>query len=477
MNQKIGRNDPCPCGSGKKYKHCCGKPEAPASDAAESSAGAVERAIAWLAQHHRKAWAEALNDTIQDAAFEIIEDEEEALAALDGIDDELWQQILVNLTEWLLAEGDILVKGRHQRVAELLLGPRGPLLATGQRAWLEQLARQPLRLYDVTEVVVGESITLCDAVATERPPFVVSEREGSRSLRVGMQIGARVMVAGARHQLSGAIYGFSSWAGRGVQERLRDLLRDSQAEQEEGEPEQDENDILLASLEIIESWLEQHLLPAPLPQIVHSSTGEPLLLTTDYYDVLDWDALTAALAAQPDVQGDRVAGWGRLIDGADGLTRSQATITPTPRGQRVSVLYQTAGLAEGGRGWFDALAGDSVKFRLQEVSDPRGMLSSRAGASAAGLGQGPEPPAGLDPETMFGVMESVIRKMYANWAAEPIPALSGQTPRQAIKTPAGLERVKGLLRSYEDGEARQAAQQGRREVSYQFLWDALGLTR
>ena len=22
---KIGRNQPCPCGSGKKYKHCCGK--------------------------------------------------------------------------------------------------------------------------------------------------------------------------------------------------------------------------------------------------------------------------------------------------------------------------------------------------------------------------------------------------------------------------------------------------------------------
>ena len=22
--EKIGRNDPCPCGSGKKYKKCCG---------------------------------------------------------------------------------------------------------------------------------------------------------------------------------------------------------------------------------------------------------------------------------------------------------------------------------------------------------------------------------------------------------------------------------------------------------------------
>ena len=24
-DKKIGRNDPCPCGSGKKYKYCCGK--------------------------------------------------------------------------------------------------------------------------------------------------------------------------------------------------------------------------------------------------------------------------------------------------------------------------------------------------------------------------------------------------------------------------------------------------------------------
>ena len=25
--QKVGRNDPCPCGSGKKYKKCCGRDE------------------------------------------------------------------------------------------------------------------------------------------------------------------------------------------------------------------------------------------------------------------------------------------------------------------------------------------------------------------------------------------------------------------------------------------------------------------
>ncbi|MEA3436938.1 MAG: SEC-C metal-binding domain-containing protein [Thermodesulfobacteriota bacterium] len=24
QSEKIGRNDPCPCGSGKKFKKCCG---------------------------------------------------------------------------------------------------------------------------------------------------------------------------------------------------------------------------------------------------------------------------------------------------------------------------------------------------------------------------------------------------------------------------------------------------------------------
>ena len=26
-SKKVGRNDPCPCGSGKKYKKCCGADE------------------------------------------------------------------------------------------------------------------------------------------------------------------------------------------------------------------------------------------------------------------------------------------------------------------------------------------------------------------------------------------------------------------------------------------------------------------
>ncbi len=29
MDKKVGRNDPCPCGSGKKFKQCCWGKEPP----------------------------------------------------------------------------------------------------------------------------------------------------------------------------------------------------------------------------------------------------------------------------------------------------------------------------------------------------------------------------------------------------------------------------------------------------------------
>lgn len=40
MSARIGRNDPCPCGSGKKYKRCC-EVKSPAAEAASTGNGVV----------------------------------------------------------------------------------------------------------------------------------------------------------------------------------------------------------------------------------------------------------------------------------------------------------------------------------------------------------------------------------------------------------------------------------------------------
>src|SRR5688500_10295670 len=38
---KVGRNDPCPCGSGKKYKRCCGATQSSTSLAESDAPGVV----------------------------------------------------------------------------------------------------------------------------------------------------------------------------------------------------------------------------------------------------------------------------------------------------------------------------------------------------------------------------------------------------------------------------------------------------
>ena len=53
---RIGRNEPCPCGSGRKYKRCClWKDKA---DSAEAGAAAQ--------QYHRDALAFTLATTVKD---------------------------------------------------------------------------------------------------------------------------------------------------------------------------------------------------------------------------------------------------------------------------------------------------------------------------------------------------------------------------------------------------------------------------
>lgn len=40
----------------------------------------------------------------------------------------------------------------------------------------------------------------------------------------------------------------------------------------------------------------------------------------------DWEALEAALADQPDVDGDRIQGWTRFEDSGDGLRRTRLAL-------------------------------------------------------------------------------------------------------------------------------------------------------
>lgn len=445
--------------------HMTTTPPTPAPDGHEN---AVRVAMDWLSDRHRKAW--------RNASAEVVELlRPDGLAGGHDVDAELTQALAINAGEWLLARGDMFVKGEMRSINEHLLGRDGPYLTPGQQGWIAQLASRPLRLYRVTDVRPGEGLTLVDEIDAQAAPLVVRERSGSRSARPGMLMGARVMHLSDHLELSGAVYAFAPLREAGVIGSVRAALDAGL---------HPANNLQLAELAIARCWLAQGFEPLPVPEMRDAASGEPMMLVTDHYHVADAAALAAALAAQADVSGGPDLGWHRDVDAGDGMQRSLAAINPGKSADRIEIFYLTQRLADEGRSWFEALAGGAVALLRREVVDPRTAIAGKSaaghGRSTAGDGKGKGQrgtTAAPAPEDTTALMTQVLRKHYANWPDEPVPLLGKRTPREAIATPAGLERVKGLLRSYESAEEEMARADAREPVSYQFLWDALGISR
>ena len=433
--------------------------------------GAARLAITWLEERHRKGWRNAFKELLDDWLPEGTE-------AGEQLDEDGLSMVSTNVNEWLIARGEIQARGGQRDINAYLLSSDGPFLTPGQRDWIAQLGARPLRLYRVTDVRQGEGLTLIDELDAQAEPQQVREVTGSRTAKPGMLLGARLMqivgIGGEVHQeLSGATYPFAKLREAAVLEQVKQVLAGATKLKLHKQNQRD-----LFEAEIARAWIRQWFEPAPLPQIRDASTGEPFLLVTDHYQVLDAAALAAALDTQADVSGDAQQGWDRMSVGADGLQRSLSAINPGRTAKRIELFHRTQRLADDGRLWFEALAGAAVKHLTREIADPVGSLSKVDAKKPAPAPRGNKSRApGLAPEEMTQAFGDYIHRHYANWADEVIPALGGLTPRQAIPTPRGLERVKGLLREYEEGERQQSSAQGRPAVSYQFLWDALGISK
>lgn len=463
MPRKIGRNDPCHCGSGRKYKHCHGRP-ARRSPEDEPEKG-VALALDWLEQRHRKAYKAEVHALTFDA-FWPSEDPDPA-----EVPEEYWEMIGVNVHEWLLASGELMVRGKRVPVHELVLGPGGPRLGPRQQDYLRQLATRPLRLYDVTETRPGDGLTLVDVIDEGAEPVRVQERTASRSLKPGDLLGTRVMEVGDHFELSGALYPFTDLDARSLRALLSDFLVDVRAEG----LREDEFNLELAHL-IAEHWFAQMTLPPTMPQFMDASTGEPMMLTTDHFRILDREALLEKLNACAELEEQDEGHWAWIEESSDGQLRARLSLSiEPPSSDHIELFCRTARLADEGRAWFEELAGESVEHLRREVSDPLEAMDDD-GDDMPPVDFADDLPD-IPPEEMTRMVQDVMKSAYAGWADEPLPVLDDRTPREVLATSRGLEQVKGLLRSYEEAEADMAQRQGRAPVSFQFLWDELGIER
>ncbi len=449
----TGRNAPCPCGSGKKYKRCCLRRKREAANVDYQRGQGPSIALDWLMDRY----PDEVDETLWANFFGgLFEDERETLGELPV---GLTEMVQINSSEWLLAEGEIEVDGDLILVSELLLGPGGPPFEAEQRRSLEDLCTRSMSLYEVEESRPGEGLRLRDTLNREPSSSVwVEEKAGSRSFERGDVLGAR-LIPGEPWALSGALYPIPRETYLSLREEILGVIEECECAKDERES--------IAFL-IGDAWLKT--LVAPLPELIDSSSGESILLVTDHYEVQDWDRLENVLAEQPDVDGDRSRGWTRFEEMGDGMSRALFTLVPI-QGDRLEFCASTLEGADAERVWLEDLAGDALVYRLRELVDPMSTQVENFDPPTR-----PSPGQELPPEEKTALIQTVYKQIYRNWPDEPIPALGDATPRQAVADQQQRGAVIELLRTYEFDENKRAKAEGREPASFGFLWKAVGLS-
>ena len=99
------------------------------------------------------------------------------------------------------------------------------------------------------------------------------------------------------------------------------------------------------------------------------------------------------------------------------------------------------------RAQMEAACAGLLRFRVREHVDPMSPESAPRGGGRAG----PQPTAEERQLTL-----EFKQRHYADWAAHPLPALGGRTPRDAARTAQGRQDLDVLLKTMENQERRFA---------------------
>jgi hypothetical protein len=449
---KIGRNDPCPCGSGKKYKKCCMMRDQESEIRDREESEAASRALDWLAEHYPDETDEAVHGEF----FGGLTDEE--MDRLGNLPDDLQDMIQINIGEWLVTDAHIEVNGVRTPVRDLFFGLGGPLMSPASRDWLQRLGERPLSLYEVQEVKPREGMELADLLKPDGPSVWVTERTATRNLLRYDVLGARLVRRDGGFVLSGAVYPFIRTDALACRDKILNKIKRTTSSLA-GE---------VVGTFIIRQWLERLATERPLPKIVDTLTGDSVMLVTDHYGVTDWEALGVILAAQPDVHGNRTEGWVRFARTAGNVRRSRAALNPKGD-ETLEVFCRTLKLADDARRWLEKIAGSTLTYKIREMVDPR---SRKALESTPAV-----PRPNIPPEVATQIMHDYLRNVYDDWTEKPIPVLGNRTPRVAIKTAKGRREVIELLQTYELNDARRVRDEGGKPFDFGFLWERLGLKR
>ncbi|MGH9010767.1 MAG: SEC-C domain-containing protein, partial [Acidimicrobiia bacterium] len=395
--ERQGRNQPCWCGSGRKYKQC---------HLGTTTRAPLPERVGWLC---RKAvsFMERRGGPAQADVYEI--------AVARAVDPDDTDEVARTFEDPIVMDLALTEGGWFERfVAE-----RGPLLPDDEQLLARSWLLVERTVYEVLAVRPGDGLVVRDLRSGDQ--IDVRERTFSRETRAGALVCARAVPDGAGHQFIGGLFPVAP----GQEATVLDLLDD-------GDP--------LA----IAGWV------AGLyrPPVLQTREGEPVVECELVVDVGDAAAARAFLDATYEAEEKRDDGWTEMfpMDDEERIVRAWLRLDDS----RVKVTTNSEERANRILGVLQAgLPGMRVV-----VSDRRRPLDLRTlrQQTQRDDAASPAPEGFLDPDDPqhAELFEQIRDRMERRWCDESVPALGGLTPRQAAADPTRRENLIRLIDSFDE---------------------------
>ncbi len=419
---RVGRNDPCPCGSGKKYKKCHMQADATSKPARSSLHTVDERLVRDLTRFALRRFGA------------------EWQAQLDEL---LGDELMVPLAiPWALYHLPV----QARSIVAHYLAERGGSLPPRDRAWLEAQRDAWPSICEIVATAPGKSITVRDLLTGQQQ--VVGEATASHHARPDDVLLCRVVSYDGERVFAGVhSQPLPSLQGLDVADAVKKRLR----RKRDISPERARN--ATVGRWLMESWSDavadlvgrRDVMPE-----LENTDGDPLLLTVDHFAFPTGEraVIASALANLPGAEPDGDGGFAFLTPG-NALQKSwEKTVVGQVRLGARSLRIETNSVrrADDLRARVENALGDRITHRAREHSDP--VAPPVRNAPRAGG------PVGLQRPELVQAVRDFKANHYATWVDTPIPALDDATPRDAVRTKSGRKRVELLLTEMESMEAR-----------------------
>ncbi len=356
------------------------------------------------------------------------------------------------------------------------------------KAYMRALRDTVMSLYEVSEVIPGQSMTLRDLLR-DTAPVTVREHSATQTLVNWDKIAARVVDVNGHHGISGALLPFSADGAGRVIEAFSQLENDGPGTGQLSPPEREA--LLKASGPIFTNiWLLDCLgkaMPGNVPEMVNAD-GDDLVFHRIVFPLAKGvigksvaRRLNAAQWLEP--ASDTFWNWlapvtktrkPRTTKGGQAFVTTMEDGTPVFAnvelvGRKLIVEVNSAARAEQAITQMREWLGDCVSTPMTEIRTMAQFMADDAARAPQ------EETLDIPPNEMERIVHEMLTREYTKTLDEAVPALGNKTPRALARTKAGRAKVADCLKYIENGAAKSGTGEPMATYDFTWMWQELGI--